>query len=453
MARSKNYKRKNVHNLKKSRKYIHLNGGEDCVRTIRLKDDIEVHDIHDDFKKKIFFDIMHGNKAEYRIVWDISIIDKFKNPTNYTIDIHKFNNVTYNFQLVDRPGRGIDFLAHMLVQLMTEKCLNAVLKFIKDNISKKLKDKIFTHIFAKLTPSYIREMYVKKYTSLKKKIYEQFYELLKCKLTKEHPAILRAIQTNITDQEIRNFLIDSTKVSSEKYYDIHRTLVEIVKSCRDQSTVTVVESEEVKKLREEVKHLKEKDTEEEIKKKNKEMIDAIKNPLESEIARLKLLQNECDAIKRDQTIVKERYESRIEALNKDLSAIKSQLDAKTEQLSTEKTKHSREYESKETDLHNCKLESQRIKSQLDSKERALAAVTDDLSVAKKQVDECKRRLNDECAEYTSLKSSLNMLLNALNASKSKLDSIELSTLKSAFEIYTAAESQFRQQQQQQLQRR
>ena len=124
MVRSKNYKRKNVYNLKKSRQYKHL-GGNNCILTITAKKNVDII-LPEEFQKKDFFDITYSSTT-YRIVWDISWFDKQLNKGTYSFLIYTSSN---NFSQTSEKIKSIDFLVDKMKTIFGQNNINCFTKKI-----------------------------------------------------------------------------------------------------------------------------------------------------------------------------------------------------------------------------------------------------------------------------------------------------------------------------------
>lgn len=239
MVRSKNYKKKNVYNLKKSRQYKHL-GGNTCNLKITAKKNIDII-LPEDFKKKDFFEIEYNQKL-YRIVWDISWFDKQLNKGTYSFLI--YTTTTNNNFNIETPEKikSIDFLVDkmkIIFEKNTINCLTKMLSILSQSKDDVFKDNVFTHLRNKLQ-LVIANSRTSNFDNNKKRrdnliIYRN--QLFVCKIRKEYPDIYnKLIATDLKDLTIFNNL--NTDLDLAEYNTSIGSLAARIKECNASPSTT-----------------------------------------------------------------------------------------------------------------------------------------------------------------------------------------------------------------------
>ena len=254
MARSKSYKRKNVHNLRKSRQYKHL-GGNTCSLTITTK---KTSGVPEEFKKKDFFDITY-NQTIYRIVWDISWLDKTLNKGTYSFLIYTSTN--NNFNTEPEKMKSIDILIDKLKGIFGKNyiyCLTKISTILspqsKDDT---FKDNVFAHLRNKLllviANSRIATVDINKKRRDNLIIYRN--QLFVCKIRKEYPDIYNnLIKSELANLSVFNNL--NTDLDLGVYDTSIKKLAEKIKGCNATPSTTNSQAELIGKLQQEILNLK-----------------------------------------------------------------------------------------------------------------------------------------------------------------------------------------------------
>ena len=254
MARSKSYKSKNVHNLRKSRQYKHL-GGNTCSLTITTK---KTSGVPEEFKKKDFFDITY-NQTIYRIVWDISWLDKTLNKGTYSFLIYTSTN--NNFNTEPEKMKSIDILIDKLKGIFGKNsiyCLTKISTILspqsKDDT---FKDNVFAHLRNKLllviANSRIATVDINKKRRDNLIIYRN--QLFVCKIRKEYPDIYNnLIKSELANLSVFNNL--NTDLDLGVYDTSIKKLAEKIKGCNATPSTTNSQAELIGKLQQEILNLK-----------------------------------------------------------------------------------------------------------------------------------------------------------------------------------------------------
>jgi hypothetical protein len=238
MAHSKNCKRQTINNLKKSRKFKNLNGGEDVRVIIKSKKEYNNQEITNDFQKKDFFDVSFGT-FNYRIVWDISFMDNLRNTGNYNFTIYdKSNLFTYKYitkTILSLIQKLEDEL--MSKNLNKQKCLTKLIDALNKNSFFK-KEKLFSQLSAALKThltsiSAINETEIKNNRSI---ITNRMNKLIVCTLRKEYNDIFEEIinEKSSLSAEEKSFLINPSSVPHEKYENIKSSLDKKRNTCEEK---------------------------------------------------------------------------------------------------------------------------------------------------------------------------------------------------------------------------
>lgn len=258
MARSKSYKRKNVHNLRKSRQYKHL-GGNMCNLTITTKKNIDVI-LPEEFKKKDFFDMTY-NQNKYRVVWDISWLDKTLNKGTYSFLIYKETN--NNFNTEPEKMKSIDLLLEKMKDIFKPNSINCLTKMSailspqsKDDT---FKDNVFTHLRNKLqlviANSRIATVDINKKRRDNLIIYRN--QLFVCKIRKEYPDIYnKLITTELDGLSIFNNL--NTELELGQYDSSIKSLADKIKTCNAKQVSTNSQAQLIEDLQKQILELKNK---------------------------------------------------------------------------------------------------------------------------------------------------------------------------------------------------
>lgn len=257
MARSKSYKRKNVHNFKKSRQYKHL-GGNTCHLKITAKKNIDII-LPEDFKKKDFFEIEYNQKL-YRIVWDISWFDKQLNKGTYSFLIYTAaTNNNFNIETHEKI-KSIDALIDkmkIIFEKNTINCLTKMFSILSQSKDDVFKDNVFTHLRNKLQ-LVIANSRTTNFDNNKKRrdnliIYRN--QLFVCKIRKEYPDIYnKLITTYLKDLTIFNNL--NTDLDLSLYNTSIGSLAARIKECNAAPSTTNSQAKLIEDLQKQILELK-----------------------------------------------------------------------------------------------------------------------------------------------------------------------------------------------------
>lgn len=252
MARSKSYKRKNVHSLRKSRQYKHL-GGNTCSLTITAKKNVR-EILPEEFKKKDFFEIEY-NKIKYRIVWDISWFDEKLNKGTYSFLIYNISNNTEPEKI-----KSIDILVDKMKGIFGKNLVNCLTKMLTDLSQSKddtFKDNVFTHLRNKLQLAIANSRITNVDNNKKRRnnliIYRN--QLFVCKIRKEYPDIYNnLIKSELANLSVFNNL--NTDLDLGVYDTSIKQLAEKIKGCNAKPSTTNSQAELIGKLQQEILNLK-----------------------------------------------------------------------------------------------------------------------------------------------------------------------------------------------------
>lgn len=256
MARSKSYKRKNVHNFKKSRQYKHL-GGNTCHLKITAKKNIDII-LPEDFKKKDFFEIEYNQKL-YRIVWDISWFDKQLNKGTYSFLIYTAaTNNNFNIETHEKI-KSIDALIDkmkIIFEKNTINCLTKMFSILSQSKDDVFKDNVFTHLRNKLQ-LVIANSRTSNFENNKKRrdnliIYRN--QLFVCKIRKEYPDIYnKLITTDLKELTIFNNL--NTDLDLSLYNTSIGSLAARIKECNAAPSTTNSQAKLIDELQKKILEL------------------------------------------------------------------------------------------------------------------------------------------------------------------------------------------------------